>query len=168
MPSIRVPKDEKDSIFFITCTTQRWYHIFDRHNRWQILADSLMHCQKQKGLKLFAYVFMLNHIHLLGTAPDMSRVLCDFKKFTSKELMKNILSYEPSIAELFPEKDGKRKLWQETNFPQRIDSEEIFLQKYHYIHLNPVRKQYVEQPEHWFWSSANPNQPILISSAWDD
>ena len=87
MPSLRVPSEEKHQIFFITCTVQKWYYIFDRHNRFQILADSIIFCQQKKGLEVFAYVFMLNHIHLLVRAPDMSRVLCDFKKFTSRAIV---------------------------------------------------------------------------------
>ena len=35
-----------------------------------------------------------------------------------------------------------------------MDSEKLYLQKMNYIHLNPVRKGYVEQVEHWKYSSA--------------
>jgi len=167
MPSVRIPKNNTDGIFFITCTIQHWYSIFDRHQRWEMLAASLQYCQKYKGLKIFAYVFMLNHLHLLARAPDMIRVLCDFKKFTSRELIKNILATEPAVAALFPQENGKYKLWQETNMPKVIEDTDIFYQKLNYIHENPVRKQYVLLPEHWYWSSANPHQPIIIADPED-
>lgn len=153
-------------MYFITCTVQKWYYIFDRHNRFQILADSLMFCQRQKGLELFAYVFMLNHIHLLVRAPDMVRFLCDFKKFTAREMLTDISAKEPTVVELFPQEGGRRKFWQETNFSEVIDSEKLYAQKLNYIHDNPVRKQYVERQEHWKWSSANPDQPISLSLPW--
>ncbi len=162
MPSLRIDKELKDSFYFVTCTVQNWYYIFDRHNRWEILAESLKYCQKHKGLNIFAYVFMLNHIHFIAQAPDMIRFLCDFKKFTSMQIMKNILATEPDVAKLFPKKNGKFKIWEETNKPEIIETEKFFLQKMNYIHNNPVRKQYVQNPKHWYWSSVNPASPISI------
>lgn len=163
MPSIRIPNKEKNHIYFITCTIQNWYYIFDRHNRFEILAQSFKYCQKHKGLKIYSYVFMLNHIHFIASASNLSQVLCDFKKFTSREIMKNIAATEPNVLSLFPQKNGKTKFWQETNFPQQIYSEKFLRQKQEYIHNNPVRKQYVLKSEDWYWSSANTQQPLFIS-----
>jgi hypothetical protein len=39
---------------------------------------------------------------------------------------------------------------------------QLGLQKINYIHENPVRKQYVQRPEDWEWSSANPESEIII------
>lgn len=69
---------------------------------------------------------MLNHIHLIVRFPDMTRFLCDFKKFTSREILKNIAATEPTLLDLFPEKNRKRKFCQETNFPEMIDSEKLY------------------------------------------
>jgi hypothetical protein len=44
---------------------------------------------------------------------------------------------------------------------------EIFQQKVNYIHLNPVRKGYVDLPEKWKWSSANPDGLIEIDPVED-
>lgn len=163
MPSIRINKTNNEQPHFITCTIQKWYYIFDRHNRFEIIANSLKYCQKNKGLKIYAYVFMLNHIHLIVSAPNLSGFLCDFKKFTSNEIMKNIVATEPNILSLFPKKNGKTKFWQETNFPKLIETEKFLRQKQEYIQNNPVRKQYVTEPENWYWSSANLEQPLRIS-----
>ncbi len=40
--------------------------------------------------------------------------------------------------------------------PEKVETFSFFEQKYHYIHLNPVRKEYVRNPEDWVYSSANP------------
>ena len=72
MPTSRVSTDLNSGTYFLTLTIQRWYYLFDRHNRWGILADSLCYCIDRKGLELNGYVFMLNHIHLIATLPDMS------------------------------------------------------------------------------------------------
>lgn len=167
MPFLRIHKDSKVRIHFVTFTVQKWYYVFDRHNRWQMLADSLQHCQQHKGLKIYAYVFMLNHVHLLCSSPDLSALIRDFKKFTSKQIIQNIIATEPQVLELFPLQNEKRKFWQETNFPEYMESEELYFQKLSYIHNNPVKKEYVELPEHWRWSSANPHQPITIANPFE-
>ena len=71
MPSVRVSKELKEEIFFLTFTVHRWYYLFDRHNRWDILIDSLKYCQANKGLQIYHFVFMLNHLHLIAKSSDM-------------------------------------------------------------------------------------------------
>ena len=95
MPKNRVKKEHNKGIYFVTPTIWNWYYIFDRHNRWQILADSIKYCQKNKGLKVYAYVFMLNHLHLIIGSNDVAGFLRDFKKYTSKRLIENIKEFEP-------------------------------------------------------------------------
>jgi len=74
-------------------------------------------CQKNKELKIHAFVFMLNHLHFIGSAPDLIAVIHDMKTFLSKALRKNITATEPMILKLF-EKDGIYHFWKETNFPK--------------------------------------------------
>ena len=45
------------------------------------------------------------------------------------------------------------QLWQEGFHPQAIANEEMFIQKLEYIHNNPVRRGYVDDPAHWRYSS---------------
>ena len=160
MPSRRVPLDLNSGTYFLTLTVQRWCYLFDRHHRWQILADSIAYCQDQKGLELNGYVFMLNHIHLLVTSPDVAGFLRDFKRFTSKQLKANIESTEPSV--LFVDDEGTYRLWMDTTAPKKIENPHFYVQKLNYVHENPVRKGYVARAEHWVWSSANPDSPLTV------
>ena len=105
---------------------------------------------------------MLNHIHLLFSSPDAAGFVRDFKKYTSKQLKNNISTTEPSILKIFVNEDNEYHFWQKTNMPILIESENVFLQKLEYIHFNPVKKQYVEIPEYWYWSSANPNCTLKV------
>lgn len=104
---------------------------------------------------------MLNHLHLVVDSTNVSGFVRDFKKFTSKKLKKNITQTEPKVLELFLY-DQKYEFWQKTNMPLLIETEKFLLQKKRYIELNPVRKGYVNEPEHWNWSSANPNSEIQV------
>jgi REP element-mobilizing transposase RayT len=113
-----------------------------------------MYCQQHKHLKVYAFVFMLNHLHFIGKAEDLSTVIHDMKTFLSKELKKNIQLHEPNLLQIL-HTNGKFELWQKTNYPKLINSEKFFNQKIEYIHSNPVRKLYVHTPEDWRWSSAS-------------
>jgi REP element-mobilizing transposase RayT len=105
---------------------------------------------------------MLNHIHLIATSPDMAGFLRDFKRFTSVKLKENIEATEPGILKLFVDTEGGYGFWMDTNAPKKIESQAFYLQKLNYIHGNPVRKTYVARPEHWLWSSANPDSPLPV------
>ncbi|WP_254045381.1 hypothetical protein [Thiohalocapsa sp. ML1] len=50
--------------------------------------------------------------------------------------------------------DRSHQLWQEGSHPQCIQGEEMLRQKLEYIHNNPVKRGFVDEPEHWRWSSA--------------
>jgi len=51
-------------------------------------------------------------------------------------------------------RDRKYQFWQEGNHPVLIQNEEVMRQKLEYIHNNPVRRGYVDDPTHWRYSSA--------------
>ena len=53
------------------------------------IVESLKFCQKEKGLLLHAWCIMSNHIHLIASAKNgnLSDILRDFKKFTSKQII---------------------------------------------------------------------------------
>ena len=46
------------------------------------------------------------------------------------------------------------QFWQQNNHPIELDSHEIIEQKLNYIHENPVKAGFVENPEDWLLSSA--------------
>jgi REP element-mobilizing transposase RayT len=163
MPSRRISEELNTGIYFLTMTVYRWYYLFDRHNRWELLAHSIRFCQKNKGLKLHAYVFMLNHIHLIVASDDVAGFVRDFKKFTSKQFKINLEQTEPQVLSLFIDSKGHYQFWMNTNAPKKIEQGEFYRQKIEYIHNNPVRKNYVVKPEHWLWSSASPNSPLVVT-----
>ena len=43
MPSIRISKEFASGIYYLTFTIKNWYYLFDRHNRFEILADSIQY-----------------------------------------------------------------------------------------------------------------------------
>ena len=166
MPRVKIITELNDGIYFLTMTVKKWYYLFDRHDRRRILADAILHAQENRGLSLYAYVFMLNHIHLVIASSDAVGFVRDFKRHTASRLKVNIGQFEPNLLPLFMDSDGAYRFWKDGNAPKKIESERFLRQKIQYIESNPVKKEYVSRPEHWLWSSACPESPLKVTREW--
>lgn len=154
-------------IYFVTMTVTNWIDVFTRPVYKHIIIDSLNYCSAKKGLNIHAWVLMTNHLHLLiSSEQNISDILRDFKKYTSKQLTQNISeniseSRKEWLLNLFgyaasiDKKVKHYKFWQEGNNIQPIYSESYCKQKLDYIHQNPVKAEIVNCPEDYRYSSAN-------------
>ncbi|HYG91442.1 MAG TPA: hypothetical protein VD978_34875 [Azospirillum sp.] len=165
MSRARIATGSTEGCYFLTFTVSRWYYLFDRHDRWPLLARALEFERARKAITLYGFVFMLNHLHLIVGAADTAGFVRNFKRQTAKDLKRNLRETEPTVLDLFRTEDGY-VFWKPDNAPKRIESEAFFLQKLTYIHDNPVRKTYVSRPEHWRWSSACPDCPLQPDPFW--
>jgi putative transposase len=151
-------------LYFATTTVVDWLCIFVSDSYFEVLIESLKYCMQHKSLRLHSYVIMPNHAHYILSSDDgknLSDIMRDFGTHTSREISR-LLSIDGRqwLLQRFrnaARRDGRGneyKVWQEGFHPIAIDSEKFFKQKLEYMHDNPVRKGYVEQPEHWKYSSA--------------
>ena len=69
-PSPRIQKNDISNIYFLTITVIEWINIFTKPRYFEVLRDSLQYCIEHKGLMLYEYVFMTNHIHLIVGVRD--------------------------------------------------------------------------------------------------
>nr|NQU92424.1 transposase [Bacteroidota bacterium] len=158
---------ENDKAYFLTLTVVDWIDVFTRKNHKCTIVDSLKFCQKDKGLVIFGWCLMPSHLHLIARAEgryNLSEILRDFKKFTAKKIINQIIDEPESRREwmisLFKNK-GKNlnrikeyKFWQDGNHAKVIYSPKFFYQKLDYIHMNPVKEMIVINPEDYLHSSA--------------
>ncbi|MCF6359028.1 MAG: transposase, partial [Draconibacterium sp.] len=82
-----------DGVYFVSFAVQNWIDVFTRNEYKNILVENLEYCQKNKGLEIFAWCIMSNHVHLIIRAIagyQLSDILRDYKKFTSKQIKKAI------------------------------------------------------------------------------
>lgn len=78
MPIPKINKENKNLLHFLTLTTIEWINVFAQPEYFKILVDSLKYCQDNKGLLLYEYVFMTNHIHMILAAKegfDLSEII---------------------------------------------------------------------------------------------
>jgi REP element-mobilizing transposase RayT len=160
---------EQDKLYYVTFQVVRWIDIFTRRTYRDIVVDSLAFCQKNKGLEIFAYVIMSNHIHLLIRSSEvesnrLSDTVHDFKSYTAKKILEAIQTGSESRKEwmlnlfAFSAKQHKRneqhQLWTHENHAELVYSEKFMGQKLNYIHENPVRSGIVAKAEDYLYSSA--------------
>jgi len=160
MPTLRIDKDLKDRCYFLTMTIIDWINIFTSDEYFHVVIDSLKYSQTQMNLKLFGYVIMKNHLHLIAQCKDMIRFIQTFKSYTSsilwKRLHQNNQGVKSKLVKKYNIEIGKKKrIWLPRNYPKICEEEFFFNQKLDYIHDNPVVKGYVKTPEDWKYSSAS-------------
>ena len=136
-------------------------------NHRDAIIESLKYCQKEKGLLIYAYCIMSNHIHLMANTNEpflLKDTIRDFKKFTSKKILWQIQNEPESrrewILKLFEDeatlskKHTNFKFWQEGNHAIELFSENFVWDKINYIHNNPIEAGWVKQAHEWVYSSA--------------
>ena len=152
------------SLYFITTTIVEWQNVFTAIPLFETIIESLKHCISRKCLHLHGYVIMPSQAHyIVSTNPPehLSDVMRDFNRFTSQRITEILEEVQRTdMLTIFrtaanEEGRGNRyKVWQEGFHPIAIDTADFFLEKLNYLHENPVRKGFIEQPEQWRYSSA--------------
>ena len=158
---------DQSKAHFITSTVVDWVDVFSRKAYRDCIIESLDFCIKNKGMILYGYVIMSNHIHLIIQSDNskLSDLIRDFKKFTAKTILHKIETESESRADWMLKRfefackshsrNEKYQLWQYGNHPEEIFSEKFFWSKLDYIHLNPVRAGIVDKASHYVYSSAS-------------
>jgi REP element-mobilizing transposase RayT len=146
---------------FLTSTIVGWLPIFTRPETVQIVLDSWRFLQANQRIVLYGFVILDNHLHWIAAADDLSKEVGDFKSFTARRIIDYLEEQHAALLldqlrffKLKHKSGQTYQLWQEGNHPQMIQDEEMMRQKLEYIHNNPVKRGYVDDPTHWRYSSA--------------
>ena len=156
------------AIYFVTFATVNWIDVFTRRVYKDIVVDSLNYCIKNKGLVVYAWVIMGNHVHLIieRRTVALEDVMRDLKRHTSKAILKEIEENPQESRKAWMlwmfERAGKKNInnskfqfWQQHNQPIELTTEAFAIDSsIDYIHNNPVTAGFVDCPEHYRYSSA--------------
>jgi len=145
---------------YITIVAKDRLPIFRTDTLKNLACQAINEARNSGGFLLFAYVIMLDHMHLLTNCPDKSAdVLRYIKGITGRRVIDYLKEkgFNSSLEKLRHE-EWKRKhsysVWQKEKNVLSIFSEAMFMQKVNYIHNNPVRAGLVERAIDYRWSSA--------------
>ncbi|MBK7433080.1 MAG: transposase [Chitinophagaceae bacterium] len=160
---------DQNASYFLTMTIVDWVDVFIRPVYKKIIVDSLNYCIEQKGLTLFSWCLMTNHLHLMAEARPgykLSHIIRDFKKFTAYTILKAIVNepesrrdwmlYRFEFAGKFKRRIEKYHFWQDGYYAIFLDplKPDMFQTRMNYIHENPVRAGIVEYEGEYLYSSA--------------
>ena len=152
---------------FLTVTIVDWVDVFSRKNYRDVVIDCFDFCINNKGMILYSYVIMSNHIHMIIQSNDgkLSDLIRDFKKFTAKTILDKIQTEPESRREWMLERfklateshtrNKNYQFWQLGSHAEEIFSEKFMWSKIDYIHFNPVRAGIVSKPQDFIYSSAS-------------
>lgn len=160
---------DQNACYFLTCTVVDWVDVFIRPAYKHIIADSLNFCIEKKGLIVYGWCLMTNHLHLIAQAKEgykLSHIIRDFKKFTAVSVLKLIeqepesrrdwMLYRFEFAGKFMKRIEKYHFWQDGNHAVYLDpfKPEMLKQRLKYVHENPEKAEIVENAEEYLFSSA--------------
>jgi REP element-mobilizing transposase RayT len=147
--------------YFLTSTTVNWLPLFSDHNVANYVFEVLMYLRAEGDLTIHAYVLMENHLHLVAASDQLVKTITRFKSYSARRCIDYYKAQGNQfiLEQLAYHKEKQRtdrryQFWQAGVHPKRIHDEAMMVQKIEYIHHNPVRRGYVDEPEHWRYSSA--------------
>jgi putative transposase len=146
---------QNDGPHFLTCTVVEWLPISTRPRAVDIVLVSLRYLQSREGMILYGFVIMENHAHLIVSSENPTHTIGRFKSFTARKII-DLLTNKGEKGMLRQLKHGKLphktdreyQLWQEGSHPVLIQGREMMRQRLEYVHGNPLRRGYVDDPVH--------------------
>lgn len=127
-------------LHFITFSCYHRMPLLDRLLAKQTFEQELERVRARYGCYITGYVVMPEHVHLLISEPERSKlsvVIQMLKQITSQKLRDKHLPH----------------FWQVRYYDFPVWTEVKRIEKLRYIHRNPVKRGLVERPEDWKWSS---------------
>ena len=133
-----------DYHYFITAGTQGKKPYFDSDAKKELLFDTICEMLKEDHSELQGWVILSNHYHILVKLKDA---------FLLPQIIKKIHSKSAVLVNKLSKRTG-RKIWYQY-WDECVRDEKDFYAKLNYIHFNPVKHGYVEDPESYKFSSYN-------------
>jgi len=87
MPRSRYRFVGDDAPYFMTMTINHWLPVFTRPETVEIVLDSWRWLREHEAFRLHGYVVLENHLHLIGFAPDLGKVMQRFKSYTARQII---------------------------------------------------------------------------------
>lgn len=162
---------------FLTATNLEWKKLLQPDKYKDIIVNSLQFLVEDKRVRLYSFVIMSNHLHLIwqvqtGVKPQF--VQRDFLKYTAQQIKKDLQKNHPPVLSYFEvnAKDRKYQFWERNALSVELRTTKVFQQKLDYIHYNPVKAGMCRFPEEYKYSTArfyetNVDDWGFITHYWD-
>ena len=146
----------------LTFSCYRRQSYFNDPKACQLLLEELDRSRNIYNFKLWAYVIMPHHVHLLlwplQERYDIGKITSGIKGAMAKRLRRYLLEHNRQQHDTFLIKDNEEKrfvFWQKGGgFDRNLWNAKAIHDSIGYIEANPVWSRLVASPEEWQWSSA--------------
>ncbi len=81
---------ETQAPHFLTCTVINWMPLFTRPETVNTILNALQYRQQHNGWKVYGYVILENHLHLVVQTEDLLAELPLFKSYTARQLIDHL------------------------------------------------------------------------------
>lgn len=157
-------KKVQSGCIFLTVNTYRRVPVFREPALCEIFFRELDFYRSKYGFRLYAYVLLPDHFHLLLDFPA-DRRLGDFLRDFKSALGRLVVDWaeESNRAGLLARfrlvrrprrrRDASYCVLQPTSYARAVTSRAMFRQKLDYVHANPMRERLVEKAIEYKYSS---------------
>jgi putative transposase len=153
---------ELNIVYFYTATILHWKKLLQSEKFKLIVLNSLIHLVEKEKIKVYGFVIMPNHIHLLFENIAMNgkeMPYASFMKFTGHQFLHELRKTDLELLELFKVDRNSRdyQFWQRSALPIEMFSRKVCEQKLDYIHENPLQSHWslVDDPNDYAFSSCS-------------
>jgi putative transposase len=147
-------------IYFYTVAILNWIPLLQSDKCKTIVLNSLTHLVAKGKLKVYGFVIMPNHIHIIWECIEMNgkeMPHASFMKFTGHQFLEELRKTDSQLLDRFKVERNTRdhQFWQRNALPIVMTDRRILEQKLDYIHLNPLQKHWnlVSDPNNYLYSS---------------
>lgn len=114
----------------------------------ELLIKSINDARTKHQFKLFAYVIMPEHVHLVLLPSDDTKLGLLIREIKSK-MAREYFAGDANQGQ------GRRVFWQKRCYDHNCRTSETVREKVTYCHNNPVRRGLAVEPADYEWSSYN-------------
>ena len=152
---------ELNEVYFWTITINKWQHLLKPAANKINIIKSLQWLVQSELVKIYGFVIMPNHIHLMWEQLKMNGKEFpknSFEKFTAKTFVNNMkVTNDPALKNYaVTAVDREYNIWLRDPLAIRIINKEMASQKLDYMHLNPMQPHWLlcNNPADYRFSSA--------------
>jgi putative transposase len=147
-----------NEVYFWTITINNWQKLLLNDTYKYIIINSLQWLCQKGLVKIYGYVIMPNHVHLLWEQVKMNGTelpKTSFEKFTAHQFLQKTDAGELAKFKVAAS-DRQHNFWQRDPLAVLITSRAMASQKLEYIHNNPLQPHWslCSVPEAYRFSSA--------------
>lgn len=140
---------ELNKIYFFTSTIKDWIPLLAKKEYKGIILDSLLNLYQRDLIRVYGFVIMPNHVHLIWEMLELNgkeSPHASFLKFTAHQFLKRIREKgKAAILEKFQvdEINKNYSFWQRDSYDKELHSPTVIFQKLDYIHNNPCKGKWM-------------------------